>query len=464
MLFTTSYLILDKIPENTVIKYPLCILKINLTSNIFNKLSNIIKSNPNTEFWLATNNPTKKIINKANSLGITNIISLPIDETLINNFLNKINTHNSHSITYDIDLSDTKIAIVDDNEMNIKLLAEILSDLNIKIYTYNNPQNILKFLETEKFDLFMLDILMPNMSGFELAKRIKKSNLNSSTPIIFVSAMTDIEAKLNGYELGAYSYIEKPYNIEIVKTQVYNLLKKQLHTKNINTQKENFVAMLTHDLKSPINAEINALELLIQKKFGEISECQHEIIGSVLNSVKYMKHITDQILSFYKCKNSYIKLNLEKVIFEDIINESISSMKFLIEEKKQKIHLKSSLHKKEIYIDIIEIKRLVCNLLSNAIEYTPENSDIWIELKHDEKNFLFSIKDSGYGIPQENLENIFDEYMSLAKKQKRVGFGLGLNICKKIVEAHGGEINIESELGKGTTKKFAIPSTTCTNV
>ncbi len=457
MLFTTNYLILDELPDNNEIKHPLCILKINLATDNINKLSNLINNNPNTEFWLATNNSSKKIIDKANELGIKNIINLPIDENLINKFFNKITPQNNHSQISDIDLSESKVAIVDDNDMNIKLLTEILSDLNIKIYSYNSPEEAIKNIETEKFDLFMLDILMPNISGFDLAKRIKKTELNSTTPIVFVSAMVDIESKLNGYELGAYSYIEKPYNIELVKTQVYNILKKQLHTKTINTQKENFVAMLTHDLKSPINAEINALELLIQKKFGEISDCQHEIIGSVLNSVKYMKHITDQILSFYKCKNSYIKLNLENTIFEEIVHESISSMKFLIEEKKQKVHLKSTLHKKQINIDVIEIKRLICNLLSNAIEYTPEGSEIWIDLKQDKSSFIFSIKDSGYGIAPENLANIFDEYMSLAKKQKRVGFGLGLNICKKIVEAHGGNINIESELGKGTTITFAIP-------
>ena len=457
MLFTTNYLILEELPDNNKIKHPLCILKINFSTDNINKLSNLINNNPNTEFWLATNNPSKKNIDKANELGIKNIINLPIDENLINKFFNKISQQNNHSLTSDIDLSDSKVAIVDDNDMNIKLLSEILSDLNIKIYSYNNPEEVIENIESEKFDLFMLDILMPNISGFELAKLIKKTNLNSSTPIVFVSAMVDIESKLNGYELGAYSYIEKPYNIEIVKSQVYNILKKQLHTKTINTQKENFVAMLTHDLKSPINAEINALELLIQKKFGEISDCQHEIIGSVLNSVKYMKHITDQILSFYKCKNSYIKLNLENSIFEEIVRDSISSMKFLIEEKKQKVHLKSTLHKKQINIDVIEMKRLICNLLSNAIEYTPEGSEIWIDLKQDKSSFIFSIKDSGYGIAPENLANIFDEYMSLAKKQKRVGFGLGLNICKKIVEAHGGNINIESELGKGTTITFAIP-------
>ena len=457
MLFTTNYIILDEIPANNEIKHPLCILKINFSTDNINKLSNLINNNPNTEFWLATNNPSKKIIDKANKLGIKNIINLPIDENLINKFFNKITPQNNHSQISDIDLSESKVAIVDDNDMNIKLLTEILSDLNIKIYSYNSPEEAIKNIETEKFDLFMLDILMPNISGFDLAKRIKKTELNSTTPIVFVSAMVDIESKLNGYELGAYSYIEKPYNIELVKTQVYNILKKQLHTKTINTQKENFVAMLTHDLKSPINAEINALELLIQKKFGEISDCQHEIIGSVLNSAKYMKHITDQILSFYKCNQSYVKLNKEEAVFEEIVSKSVLAMKFLYEEKHQQIHIENQLGKKKILIDVIEINRVINNLISNAVEYSPENSVINITLSEKGNYFVFKIKDSGYGIDIENLETVFDEYMSLAKKQKRVGFGLGLNICKTIVEAHKGKISIDSEVGKGTTISFSIP-------
>ena len=269
---------------------------------------------------------------------------------------------------------------------------------------------------------------MPNISGFELANMIKQSKFNSASSIIFVTAMSNLDAKMHGYDLGAYSYIEKPYNVDLVKTQIYNLLKKQVQNTMLNSRKENFVAMLTHDLKSPINAEINALELLVQNRFGEMSDCQNEIIGSVLNSAKYMKHITDQILSFYKCNQSYVKLNKEEVIFEEIVSKSVLSMKFLYEEKNQHIHIENQLGKKKVLIDVIEIRRVINNLISHAVEYSPEN-----------------------------LDTVFDEYMSLAKKQKRVGFGLGLNICKTIVEAHNGKISIDSEVGKGTTISFSIP-------
>ncbi len=330
------------------------------------------------------------------------------------------------------------VAIVDDNTMNIELLTEALSELNINIHTYTHPEILIEEISDIKFELFLLDILMPTMSGFELAKELKKNKENSSAPIVFVSALSDNVTKIEGYELGAYTYIEKPYDIEIIKTQVKNILNKCETRKIENNRKDDFVAMLTHDLKSPINAEINALELLAKNQFGIVSNSQKEVLTSIINSAKYMKHITDQILSFYKCKNNYIVLQKEITILAEIIQESIASTIFMFEEKSQQIFFNNKIGDKKAEIDIIEIRRLLSNLLTNASKYSPENSETHIELSMNNFEFIINVKDNGYGIAEQNLENIFDEYISLAKKQKQVGFGLGLNICKKIVEAHNG--------------------------
>ena len=458
MLYTKSYTILEDFSKCIGITSPLCILKmISITEN-YNQLLSIIKKNPQTKFWIATNDTSKESVIKANQLGIKNIINLPIDETLIHEYFNKTShTNTENKYERSVDISGLKVAIVDDNEMNINLLSEVLSEMGLNIHSFIHPEEIIKYLECGKYDLFLLDILMPNISGFELANIIKQNKLNSGTPIVFISALSDFDTKSCSYEIGAYTYIEKPFNIELVKSQIYNILKSQIQTKKLNKQKENFVAMLTHDLKSPINAEINALELLITNKFGKITKCQKEIITTILSSAKYMKHMTDQILSFYKCQNSYIKLKKENVEFKSVVLESISAMKFLLDEKRQTIQFNSEIDKEMAFIDIIEIKRVLHNLISNAIEYSPEGSFIKIELSCDEKYFNFLINDNGYGIDTNNLSNIFDEYISLAKQQKKVGFGLGLNICKKIITAHGGNIFIESRLQQGTTIKFTIP-------
>lgn len=352
------------------------------------------------------------------------------------------------------------IGIVDDNMMNITLLEEILSEFpNFEIHSYQKPELLLKELNQIDFDLFLLDILMPTMTGFELTEKIKLNQYNETTPIVFISALSDTEQKLSAYNLGAYSYIEKPYDINLVKTQIYNLIKNINEQKIEEKTKDNFVAMLTHDLKSPINAEIQALELLIRKSFGQISETQNEVLGGILNSAKYMKQITDKILCHYKQKNGTLELKKENYPLNILITESINEMDFLFKEKNQKIIFNNNTQTSNTFIDTIEIKRVLTNILSNAIEYSPQNGEINVELDNNKDFFVIKIKDSGYGVDMGICSNIFDEYMSLAKEQKRIGFGLGLHICKIIIEAHNGIIKMFSEKGKGTTIEFSIPAT-----
>jgi len=457
MLVKNSYLILDNIPKKSMIPTKLCILNLDLKKSQKDEISSFINKYPETEFWLVTNNSSREIVKLAQEVGITNIIDAPIDIEFVDKYLeNDIQIVCKHA-PIDNSLS-CKVVIVDDNIMNIKLLEEILSDFtNLDICSYQKPELILDELESQKFDLFLVDVLMPNMSGFELAEKIKISKINSSTPIVFISAMSDTENKLNGYNLGAYSYIEKPYNVEVVKSQIYNLLKNIDSNKLEESLKDSFVAMLTHDLKSPINAEIRALELLMGHKFGEISNCQNEVIGGVLNSAKYMKQITDQILSHYKLKNGKIELKKERCCLETLVKEAVEEMRFLFEEKSQKVKFKCKVKNTDTCVDTIEIKRVLINLLSNAIEYSPTDSKISIELSKSHNFYVLKVKDSGYGVDVDNKDTVFNEYMSMAKKYKKIGFGLGLNICKLIISAHGGSIEMDSKPQKGTVVKFTLP-------
>ena len=349
------------------------------------------------------------------------------------------------------------IAIVDDNKMNIELLSETLSGVDACIYTYSSAKTVLEDCINTKFDIFLLDIMMPIMSGFELAKYIKANELNSSSIIVFVSALSDTQTKLESYGLGAHSYIEKPYNIQLVRAQVENLIKDRKNFYYEDYNKENFVAMLTHDLKSPISSEINALELLTKNQFGTVTNSQKEVLTNVLSTAKYMKHLTDQILTFYKQKCNRVSLIKEDVILSEVVKESIYCMEFMLSEKNQQVYFQNNIGNRSTKVDILEIKRLINNLISNASKYSPENSDIFIELYSNSSEFVIRIKDFGYGIETKNLKNIFNEYITLAKKQKQVGFGLGLNICKKIVEAHKGKISINSKINEGTTVEFTIP-------
>ena len=238
MITGNNYLILESISSVYEIKEELCILNFDITDK-FQTLNDFIRLNKQTTFWAATNDFSKKYIQTASKLGIKNVIKFPIKKELIDNFfLSKEEIEEKTEDYYNYPpLKNSKILIVDDNNLNIELLNELLSDIGVKITSHSNPLHAIESIKKEKYDLLLLDILMPEMSGFELAETIKNTETNKNTPIIFISAVSGNENIVNGYSLGAYSYIEKPFSPSVVKAQIYNVLKKDEENKALEQLK-----------------------------------------------------------------------------------------------------------------------------------------------------------------------------------------------------------------------------------
>jgi len=350
-----------------------------------------------------------------------------------------------------------KVMIVDDNSMNVELLEEILSKFNLNISSFIKATDACKVLLHEKFDLFLLDIMMPEVSGFDLAKKIKETPHNQHAPIIFVSALSDSANKIAGYDLGSCAYIEKPFDISIVKSQIYNVLKSQKAKELLNSEQDSFFATVAHDLKTPISAEINALQLLLDNNFGELEKNQQEILEDILNSTKFMQDMVENLLS--KNKIDYGQMHLSKQVYslKDLTQHCIELTKYILSEKDQKVVFKCSLENTLLPIDFLEIKRAIHNLIANASAYSPKGKEIIVEIFQNEGNIGVSVQDFGKGIALENQKDIFLQYMSYAKKYKTLGSGLGLYITKRIVEAHSGEILLDSKVGYGTKISILLP-------
>lgn len=437
-------------------KKSLCIIKTDFSDT--NAIRKICKDNPDLEVWIASEDISRKNVLTANSCGVKNVISYPVDARLVQEFFKDKNKSEQFNENFSpCFLKGLKVMIVDDNQMNIDLLVETLAPLGLELKTFIKPIEASRIVNLEKFDLFLLDIMMPEMSGFDLAKIIKGTSINCNTPIMFISALSDPENKILGYNLGSCAYIEKPFNINVVRSQIYNTLKTKLLQDALLDRKETFLAMVTHDLKSPVNAEICALELLLKNKTSSLDGFQHEIIGDILGAAKYMKNLVENILQKYKCENG--KQILHKTMFslEMLTIQCIEEVKYLLEDKGLKINLNSSLKHVETYFDCLEIKRVIHNLLINAIEYSDRNSKIHINLFAKDKSVAFSITNSGLGISLENPNQIFEKYESFAQKNKSLGTGLGLYISKKIIDAHEGKIYVESDGSSYTTFTFTLP-------
>lgn len=454
LIFVESLKDLEKI--NGLSKKKLCVAKTDFKDLYIIKKIN--KKYPDLEIWLTSSEISRKNILLANSSGVKNIIPYPVDIRLIQKYFQKQNK--TESLTAEIpnyrSLKGLKVMVVDDNQMNIDLLKETLSVLELDIKTFLKPIEASKIVNDEKFDLFLLDIMMPEMSGFELANIIKRTKINSDAPIIFISALSDAENKIMGYNVGSCAYIEKPFDIAVVRSQIYNMLKTKSLQDALNDKKETFLAMVTHDLKTPIYAEICALELL-NKNRDKMDGMQTEIISDILSAAKYMKNLVENITQKYKVESENLVLQKTQCSLKDIVISCIEDTKYLFEEKFIRYILNCSAKNLYAYMDELEIKRVVHNLIINTIEHGIAKSKVIMDIKESEKFLIFSITNFGTGLEIKNSDDIFLKYVSYADKHKKINSGLGLYIAKKIIDAHCGKIKVESEANKYVKFTFSIP-------
>ena len=434
----------------------LCIIKTNFSD--INKIKKLCKSHPKMEVWLACEDIRRENIITANMCGIKNVIQYPINNDVVKDLLNNsdLTAIRKNDFENDItNLKNLKVMIVDDNIFNTQLLEETLKPLDLNLKIYNKPLVAAKIIEEEKFDLFLLDIMMPELSGYELAKIIKNSSENNNTPIIFISALSDNENKLKSFNSGSYIFIEKPFNIEILKSQICSLLKEQREKEECIKLHDSYMAMLTHDMKGPVQAEIAALKFLLNK--DQFSEENREILYDMLSSSKYLQNLVTNVLYKYKSDYGTFEINKELNSLKVLISEACDEMQYIAIEKNSCIRVQYKSNIEKLFFDYNELKRVLHNILTNAIKHSYMNSDIFIDIENDNKNIIVSIKNSGEGIPQDLQQNVFDQFVSYCKHSKSVNLGLGLHICKQIIKAHNGTIKMESIPKEYTKITFTLP-------
>ena len=346
-----------------------------------------------------------------------------------------------------------KALILENNPVNAELLVEILSQIGVQSKVLYSPKSLLDVLGKESFDLIFLDVVMPFMNGYDVLETLSKNPISKDIPVIFLSAMSDTKNIVKGLELGCYDYITKPYHAEELQAKVKNILKLKI----LQDERDCFIETLTHDLKTPVRSEIRAMELLLNGHFGVLNPTQLEVMEEILTSSNYMFFMLDSILSKYKFDQNKVKLLPTEFSINDLVQESIKDVRVLLETKKQNITVCFENKQEKIRADYIAMKRTIINLLSNATKFSPEKSNIEVRVFDDNDELKISFIDNGIGIPQSDLQNIFEYKGKKTKKFKHVGSGLGLYISKKIIALHGGEIIVESIYGKGSNFTIALP-------
>ena len=244
-------------------------------------------------------------------------------------------------------------------------------------------------------------------------------------------------------------------NIEDRISRYIILIKNVTNQKELEKLKEDFVATLTHDLKVPIVAESNMLEFLINGTFGEINDKQRDVLDKMQSSNKELIDLVHMLLDTYKSNNTTIELYKENTDLNEFLSETIDEMRPVADKNDIKLNFVAP-QDVNINIDKMQFKRVIKNLIQNALSYSETSTDVDIKTNIQGGNVYISVIDYGKGISPKDIGLIFNKYYSTSKKYRKIGTGLGLYLSKQIVEAHDGEISVTSEEGVLTEFKIKL--------
>ncbi|MBN1384338.1 MAG: response regulator [Elusimicrobia bacterium] len=378
-----------------------------------------------------------------------------------------------------------RILVVDDETDILKFVEIALTKSGYFVQITADPLEALNLLKENDFDVAIIDLKMPEMDGSELLERIK--NKHSKTEVIIVTAHASIETAVDCIKKGASNYLMKPFEMKELITTVdraveIGSLKSQLVSlKEMDKLKDEFISTISHELKTPLMAISGAIEILSeQEKVDEKREAfraqtdkEVQKLTEIISRQTYkMKSLVNDLLDFAKMEAGFIGIKDEEVSVVKVVDESVNEVKPLMDKKKIDISLSNSLSDTfNIKCSHQHLKRVITNLLGNSVKYTHEGGKIAVDIiktngiKKSEKAaapdfVLFSVADNGIGIAKENLKEVFGKFYRVDQSLTREagGFGLGLSICKKIVELYDGKIWAESGgLGKGSKFTFILP-------
>ncbi len=335
------------------------------------------------------------------------------------------------------------VLIVDDKLENIQVLGGVLKKEGYRINVAQSGLKALDAVEAMIPDLILLDIMMPELDGFETCQRLKTNPKTKNIPVIFLTAKTEIEDIVRGFELGAIDYVTKPFNIPELLARVNTHLElkftKDELEKSVYEQKK-LLHVLCHDLKAPMGNILSILEIVDEEpEIFDMMKSKLKI--SVLNGIK-----TIDLVRIMRELDDF-KLLLSGVNLNEVIHESITMMEHLCTEKKIEIgvNLGQSINVEAEKTSLIN--SVINNLLSNAIKFSDSGSKIFIDTEPDENKVVIKVKDSGIGMSQKMLNEIFDESKKTTRKgtNGEVGTGFGLPLVKKYITAYGGTIEVFSK-------------------
>lgn len=387
---------------------------------------------------------------------------------------------------------NAKILIAED-EIGIRTaLTILLEEEGYQVTTAKDGNEAMDVVRGKEIDLVVSDIRMPGMSGLQFLEEVRK--LPYGPEIILITAFGSVETAIQAMKKGARDFLLKPFSNDLMKMTVRRVLEmRELSEENkklreLEHMKNEFIAMIAHELRTPLTAIKGYLTLVLSGTAGDVAPMQKKYLQIVSQNGEKLQRIIDEVLDISQLEKSELNLRSLAANLLNVTGKAIAAVQESAEEKDIKLEVNVDATLSPVLIDPRRLRQVVIALLENAIAFGPPHSRVWISIKkwageeslrrddvpysyvdftdlEPAEYFEVTVEDEGPGIPKERLSDIFKKFYQIEDLFVRQvgGMGLGLTLCKRIVEVMGGKIWAKSRLGEGSKFCFILPWRHCTD-
>lgn len=368
-----------------------------------------------------------------------------------------------------INPSDYTILIVDDNQTNIILLQAILKRAKYNTVSATNGTDALRIMQEMHPDLVLLDIMMPEMDGYEVARRKDEIEDIQSIPFLFVTALSDTNSMVKGFKAGCSDFITKPFNTEEILIRIHHQIinvenrriinSKNEELKSLIRNRDKLYAVVAHDLRSPLGTIKSVLDILDENLNSEIIGFElYDLLHATTESADELFGLLENLLFWTRTQMGKLIFQPKEIKITDAVTDAIKATSSMSNIHRIDISYSDNTGNATVLADKNMITTVIRNILVNAIKFSDEDSSIEIETKIVDNQLSCSITDHGCGMDDE-VQQALQQQISITTtgKHQEEGTGLGLTLCREFIRAHNGNLSFESEMNVGTTFTFTIP-------
>ena len=356
------------------------------------------------------------------------------------------------------------ILVIDDEESMRDSCSQLLEKDGFLTNTAEDGSIGLEKIKEAKPDLVLIDLKMPGINGLVVLEKAKE--IDSNIIVVVITGYATVESAVEAMKKGAYDFLPKPFTPDELRIIIRRGLERRkliLETESLRREKklieENFITMVSHQLRSPLVAILQYFEVILGGMVGEVQEKQKMMISRASARLEGLLNLINDWLDVARLNAGQIVDNIEPFSLKKVIKKIIEDMRSLTQDDNISLELGSCSGDDLVQGDKETLEQVFSNLITNAVRYNKPKGRVLITIKENKAFIAVEVKDTGIGITKEHLPFIFDQFYRVKRgeDQKIKGTGLGLSIAKKIVVAHGGSIQVSSELGKGSTFTVLLP-------